>query len=297
MIRIVDGIAYLGEPGSTFSVRAVELGNGHLEVSAVRDTAWKELSWEPQVMSDHLEKLRLDSEDADLLAEKAARALKMAANRAKTRVRRLCKAMGADTLLTLTYRANELDLDRVKRDLKEFNRRMCRELSSFRFVAAFEKQARGAWHCHLATAGIPAAFLKRGALGKLFRVKSFDVIRAVWRSVTKDRGGTINVSRRKSHSLSSAAKIAAYLSKYVTKDFAVVDKGVNRYAAYGAPDIPRSVLLGRVGSPLEAVEVCYSLCGDRVVFSQHYSRFGDWFFLHAENAPPIKSPLPGVIAV
>lgn len=283
MIRIVEGVAYLGEVSPYFTVRAHELGNGHIECSAVKTITWKELDWIPQVMDDYLEMLALDADDPVIQAERAARRLAVSANRAKTRVRRLCKAMGATTLLTLTYRFNELDLARVKADLKEFNRRMKRELPGFRFIAAFEKQQRGAYHVHMATAGIPLYFIKKTATGIPTRVRSFDLIRKIWRSVTKERGGNIDVARKKRHSTSSPARIAAYLSKYIAKDFEEGVPGSNRYAKYGDFDLPPVVTLGLVANALEAVEVCYAVLGDRVVFSQHYSRFGDWFFLHGES--------------
>lgn len=286
MIRIISGVAYQVKSASTFTVRAHEM-NGHLEVSAVRDKVMEELEWSPSQIRDHLEMVAAAYEDEEFLQERQAKLLKIAANRAKTRVRRLCKAMGADTLLTLTYRFNEQDLAQVKRDLKEFNRRMLRVMPSFRFVAAFEPQKRGAWHIHMATAGIPSAFVQKNCNGLPVRVKSFDVIRAIWRSVTKERQGNIDVSRRKRHSLSSPAAIAAYISKYIAKNFEQGAKGSNRFAAYGDFTMPPVVTLGRVSSALEAVEVAYSCCDDRVVFNQHYSRFGDWFFLHAEM--PVKN--------
>ena len=77
---------------------------------------------------------RYREEFADDIRQKHAA---QAARRAKKRVRRLCKAMGANTLLTLTYRANEKDMVRCKADLKEFNRRMLRLIPGFRFVDVF----------------------------------------------------------------------------------------------------------------------------------------------------------------
>lgn len=288
MIRIIDGIPFEGKSASTFRVRAHDLGSGHLEASAVRETVWTELDMSPLALADYLACVEALRNDPEHQAMKAARALQIAANRAKTAVRRSCKVMGASTLLTLTYRANEEDLGRVKRDLKEFNRRMLRELPDLRFVAAFERQKRGAYHVHIATGGIPVHFQKPGLHGVPVRVRSFDVIRAVWRSVTKDRGGNIDVARRKRHSRSTPAKIASYLSKYIGKDFSEGDKGVNRYARYGSFDIPAPVDLGRFSSALDAVAALHHLAGDLVVFNQHFSRFGDWYFLHAE--PLLTAP-------
>lgn len=283
MIRIIDRVAYERRSGTGFRLKAFETESGHLELSAVRLHEWHELELtEKQLVA--LESAKWNAENDPLRQkERHELSLKVAANRAKTRVRRCCKSIGADTLLTLTYRANELDLQRVKRDLKSFNRRMENVLPDFRFVAAFERQERGAWHVHIATAGIPKAFKRTGSNGQPYTVKSFDVIRAIWRAVTGERGGNIDVARRKRNSQSSPAKIASYLSKYMAKDFENVQSGVNRYAVYGDFSLPAVIDLGIVSDALQAVEVCYSLTGSHTVVMQHYSRWGDWFFLHAEK--------------
>lgn len=287
MIRIINGVAYEGKPSPYFNVSAHELGHGHIEVSAVKRIEWRELDWEPLAIQDYLDCVEALKLDPETIAEKAAKCLKVAANRAKTRVRRLCKSMGADALLTLTYRFCETDKTQVQKDLKEFNRRMLRQLPDFRFVAVFEKQARGAFHIHMATGGIPTHFMRSSPNAQTqkmhsWRVKSFDVLRAVWRSVVGGRGGNIDLARRKRHMSSSAAKIASYISKYIVKDFAEGDKNSNRYFTYGVLKIPPAVNLGFVVNAIQAVEVCYSVLGDRVVFGQHFSHFGDWFYLHGE---------------
>ena len=104
---------------------------------------------------------------------------KRAARRAKTRVRRLCKVQGLDTLLTLTYRGLVDDLAVCKRHFKEFIRRLRRALGAFSYVAAFERQKRGAWHVHIACHRLPRTMAARNGV----KVKSFNVIRAIWRSV------------------------------------------------------------------------------------------------------------------
>ncbi|MDP2818321.1 MAG: hypothetical protein Q8O29_08580 [Polaromonas sp.] len=283
VLRIIDGIAYRGQPGQQLRVTAHDLGNGHLELSAVRVTEWKELELDAFALQDYLDMLRENEADPELQAERQARRVKIAANRAKTKVRRLCKALGVTTLLTLTYRANETDLHQVKKDLKEFNRRMLRVMPEFRFVAGFERQERGAYHVHMGTAGIPTVFLQKNAAGVPTRVKSFDVIRAVWRSVTKERGGNIDVSRRKRHSTSTPASIAKYLAKYITKEFEDGEKHSNRYTSYGAASAAKGLDFGKFNTAREAVEFCYSLLSGHVVFDQHFSRWGDWFFMHCEK--------------
>jgi hypothetical protein len=286
-VRIVDGVAYEIKRDGAFKVVAHDLGNGHLEVTASREQIGRELDWSASVIADHLAMLEKYREDhADEIRQKAVR---IAANRAKKRVRQLCKANGVDTLLTLTYRAKETDLARVKADLKEFNRRVLRELPAFGFVAAFELQERGAWHVHAATARIPSHFMKTsrdprtGEVKGKARVKSYDLLRSIWRSVVGDRGGNVDVSRTKVRER-SAARIAAYIAKYVTKAYAEGEKWSNRWTKYGFSDTPKPVQLGKVWSSREVWDVIYSLpsLGQQVVQAV-WSSFGEWAFFAVER--------------
>lgn len=288
MIRIIDGVAYEGKLGAGGKLKAHDLGNGHMELSAVRPTEWHELAWCAQALSAHEEMMaKYRDENAEEIRE---RSLTIAANRAKTRVRKLCKAMGADTLLTLTYRANEQDLARCKADLKEFVRRFRRILPDFQAVACFESQERGALHIHMATARVPSSFTMTNASGQRYKVKSFDAIRAVWRSVTKDRGGNIDLARRKAHSQRSPARIAAYIAKYIIKAF---NEGVaysNRWTKFGNFDVPAPVLLGHFKTMAEAIAQAYQLVHvDDVVVLQKLSHWKDWFFLTVERPKPLSS--------
>lgn len=307
MLKIIDGngrtfndagfdedsaVALVGTPGSRFRVKAVDLGNGHIEATASRVIDWQEADWSGNraMLADVLEVFRKAREEADP-AEVEARNRERAARRARTRVRRLCKAMGADTLLTLTYRACEADLARVKADLKEFNRRVLRVLPGFCFVACFELQKRGAWHVHMATRAIPRELPTR-APGVSF--KSFNVLRAIWRSVTKDRGGNVDVARRKFNSKRSAAQVAAYIAKYIGKAFTEgMDEGVNRWTKYGKVETPAPVDLGVVDSLLEAITLTYGLLDkDQSVATAALDRWQDWFFVSGERVRrrPILSP-------
>ena len=301
MLRIIDGLgrprnhsqfdadtatAFIGQGTDRYRVRAVDLGNGHMEVATSQVIEWTEAEWSHAYMLDVLaviEKAKAEADPGDVEQRNRERA----ARRAVTRVRRLCKAMGADTLLTLTYRALETDLGRAKADLKEFNRRMLRVLPGFRFVACFERQKRGAWHMHLATAGLPVWFWRKNATGQTYRVKSFAVFRQIWRSVTKEREGNIDVARRKRNSKRSPAKIAAYIAKYIGKAFLEEgDKGVNRWAKYGAVEVPEMVEIATYPSLLDALTASYGLIPDAtIVASSRLGHWREWFFLAAEPPP------------
>ena len=82
--------------------------------------------------------------------------------------------------MTLTYRANQTDLELCKKHLKEFVRRVRRVLPDFVAIAAFETQKRGAWHVHMACRRVATVLANKQGV----RIKSFDLLRAIWRSAT-----------------------------------------------------------------------------------------------------------------
>jgi hypothetical protein len=135
-------------------------------------------------------------------------------------------------------------------------------------------------------------FERVNSTGQVYRVKSFEVFRAVWRSVTGDNGGNIDLARRKKNSQRSAAKIAAYLAKYIGKAFEEgVDKGVNRTATYGRVDVPELVELGIADSIRAAMGMAFDFLDEcHVVATMALDRWQDWFFLAGERG---KCARPG----
>jgi hypothetical protein len=128
--------------------------------------------------------------------------------RARQAVRLRCKSIRADRLLTLTYRENMTDLDRLAKDWDAFRRRMAKH-RQFHYVATLERQARGALHIHVAVHG------------RLI----YQLVRSIWQRVVGagddgKSGGQINV--RDPHKFgfgkNGAHKLAGYISKYISKD-------------------------------------------------------------------------------
>ncbi len=271
-----------GSTGEGMRVKAHDLGNGHMEITGTAPTVWVEREWNHIALETYLERvIERREEEAEEMRE---RSLTIAANRAKVKVRKLCKAMGSDTLLTLTYRANETDLERSKKDLKEFVRRMRRYMPEFKAVAVYEYQARGAIHWHIATANVPRVFERKNDHGQTYQVKSFDAIRSVWRGVTKERGGNIDLARRKRNSMRSPARIASYIAKYIVKAFREGQAFTNRYSAFGDFEMGKPVDLGWFPRVLDAVSASFDcvLDSQSVVYSE-LSRWKDWFVLHVEQ--------------
>lgn len=235
--RIIDGALYRrASTPYAYEARVHQLA-AHVEALAmpryawhevaavsqqVRDDAfmaaghvWKDGAWVPAVPSE-LE-----------LLDKAAANRERSARRARTKVRRLCKAKGLTTLLTLTYRENMVDRGRMARDFDVFIKRLRRVVPDVQYVCVFERQKRGAWHAHIAVPRVMSHYVHRGCL-----VRSFDLLRSLWRAVVGADNGNVDVSRSRRVGR-SAAKLAAYMSKYVTKTFGDHGEGGDSYRASG----------------------------------------------------------------
>jgi hypothetical protein len=279
MHRMINGTVFEGTPSvDRWIVTLHDLGNGHREGVIQRAIDWQEVCT-PTAACMALEPKPLT--DAEL-AEKDHANKKRAARRAKTRVRRLCKAQGLDTLFTLTYKANQTDLDLCKRHFELLRKRMNRLLGSFCYVAAFEQQERGAWHIHIATHALPRAFYVKGV-----HVKSFNVIRAMWRDIAGELGGNFDQSRRKRYSRKSPARVASYLSKYILKAFEEGADFAKRYLSSRC-DMPKGTRMQFITDSLvDLVALLHSEVCDmgRVLCSAWVSPFGDVVYLCGELDP------------
>ena len=281
MFRIVEGMGFVGKPSKDrWLVSLLDLGNGHKEATIRQAIDWTEAEFDPRRHADWLADQSEAQREADAEERRQANAVR-AARRAKTRVRRLCKAQGLDTMLTLTYKANQTDLALCKRHFVLFAKRLARALGSFCYVAAFEQQKRGAWHVHIACHRLPPTLAASNGV----KVKSFNVVRAIWRSVTGELGGNIDQARRKRTSAKSAASVAGYLSKYLLKAFEAGQDYANRYQA-SRVEVPRAVTLQfRTESLRDLIELVFGEVADSArLCSAFVSKFGDMVYLAAE--PP-----------
>lgn len=228
MVR--DGALYVrADTPYAYDLRVHDLGHGHVEASAMPRYAWheqgglSELAW-----SDYGACLAspVPLTPAELL-QRAAENRERATRRARTKVRRLAKSKGLCVLLTLTYRENMCDRERMARDFDVFVKRVRRVITGFEYVCVFERQKRGAWHAHIAVRRILSHYAHRGAF-----VKSYDLLRSMWRGIVGADNGNVDVSRNRRVNRSSA-KLAAYLSKYIGKTFDQAERHVNSYSASG----------------------------------------------------------------
>lgn len=273
MKRIIDRTWFESKPADFVRVVATTTDSGHIEMSAYRPHIWHE--------SGPCDVDAREYSDAELLAKEEAHA-KRGAQSAKKASRLACKSIGADALMTLTYRENMQDLPACKKHLKEFVRRVNRVWPSFQAVCAFEQQKRGAWHVHLATQKVPERLQRDG-----IKVKSFDVLRAIWRGVAGPLGGNVDVKNKARNSRKSPARIAAYLSKYITKAFELGEKFSNRWTKFGSIKEPVRVPMGDWATMADAMAAMYSSVLDSQVIVTTFVRAGgDVFWLAAEERQP-----------
>ena len=142
-----------------------------------------------------------------------------AGRRAKKNVRLCCKTIGADRMVTLTYRENMLDRVTALKHWKEFCRRLGRH-KLFHYVAVIEEQERGALHFHVAVAGR----------------QMYALLRSIWQSVLGvgedgQQMGQVNVRdpHKFGFGVKGAHKIASYIAKYCGKEMQCRDLNQKRY--------------------------------------------------------------------
>lgn len=246
--KYIDGALYARSlTPYAFDLRVHDLGHGHVEATALPRYGWHEIDATPEALAtaalaqghvwaagEVCDWVPAPAPTEAELLDRAARNRERSARRARTQVRRLVKAKNLDTMLTGTYRENVTDRERLSRDVDVFIKRVRRVIPGFEYVCVFERQKRGAWHFHMAVQRVQSHYLHKGVL-----VKSYDLLRALWRAVVGD--GNIDVSRAIRKRQRSTGKLAGYLSKYIAKGFEEGQEG-DSYRASGKA-LPKPVVV------------------------------------------------------
>lgn len=134
------------------------------------------------------------------------RNLAAAAHRARIEVRRKCMAIGANMLLTATFRENVCDVRAAWGVWEDFIRLVRKRYPDFQYVVVAERQQRGAIHFHA------------GVIGWWDGLK-LTYVRQCWIRAAGVAGGGVHV-RWKHAPLSAGQRnsgVASYLSKYICK--------------------------------------------------------------------------------
>jgi len=175
-----------------------------------------------------------------------------AGRRAKKNVRLCCKQIGADRLVTLTYRENMCDRGTALKHWKAFCRRL-RKVNDFHYVAVIEEQERGALHFHVAVRGR----------------QHYALLRSIWQSVIGlgadgQQMGQVNVRdpHRFGFGQNGAHKLASYIAKYCSKQMNARELDQKRYFRSKGIVLP-DVLTVRLHckSMLGAVQSAFSIIG------------------------------------
>lgn len=201
--------------------------------------------------------------------ERDAKNEERSCRRARTKVRRLAKYKRLDTMLTLVYAANQTDRQLAQVHLAAFVRRVRRVIPDFEYVAVAETQKRGAWHWHMAVKQLSSGYW----VGGKYR-HSWNLLRSIWRSVIHG-GGNIDV-KAPGKPGRGVHKLASYLTKYITKDFASGVKNQNRYQASGCA-LPAGVTLE------------LPTLGQAAIFDVHMLLMPEWVGGRVYTSPPLAS--------
>jgi len=257
-------------------LRVHNLGHGHTEATVMPRYGWTEIDLlSPTALADHeASQTSIWSRaigdwvpyvpTAQELLDKAAANRERSARRATTKVRRLCKAKGLTTMLTLTYRENMVDRDRMARDFDVFMKRVRRVVPGFQYVCVFEEQKRGAWHAHIAVPRVLSHYFQRGVM-----VRSYDLLRSLWRGVVGVDGGNVDVSRQK-RLRRSTARLASYLSKYIAKGFDRASGAGDSYRASGRA-LPKPTVFQSLSADIgQGIADLFALIGPEVTASRHF---------------------------
>jgi hypothetical protein len=191
----------------TYVARQRVFPDGQCEVTVCKERFFVGPAITPKTRAKRGESENRDKNDDD------------AGRRAKKQVRLCCKTIGADRMVTLTYRENMVDRERALKDWKEFCRRLGR-VKEFHYVAVIEEQERGALHFHVAVRGR----------------QDYVTLRSVWQRIVGQDSegrqmGQVNVRdpHRFGFGNKGAHKIASYIAKYCGKDMQSRDLNDKRY--------------------------------------------------------------------
>ncbi len=279
--RVLRGVSEASLEASNagrWRMAARDFGNGHKECAL-----WLH---QPDIQGDldrWLEQqspLKVERGDSDREAN-----VRRAARRAKQQVRHLCKALAVNSLWTLTYRENVTDRDQVLKHLDLFRRRVQEVLGEWKYVAVLEKQERGAWHIHLATHALPVRLVDGGA-----KVKSWDVMRAIWRRVVGEMGGNFDEAKRRARwgegrRFKGAGSIASYIGGYVAKEMEDSQLNRKRYSVTKGVELPRAVRAEWEADADVAglIELAYAAVGDRITRT-FFDRERGVFFIESDDS-------------
>lgn len=251
-----DGTSPFGEADySPFSdeyiVRTQRFEDGQQEVVAFSVAVrrhFHELRLRPRGLRG--KRVVLEGETEGDVARKSEKSLRTSIERSKRMIRKRCKAIRADRMLTLSTRANEGRIEVWAKWWDEFRRRL-NKLQDFHYVAVLERQQRGAWHIHVAVSGR----------------QNWKLLRSIWLSVINKAGtdGAVNDSTRGfgkngffrrigGKGRAMRHRIATYIAKYVGKDADASTFNKKRYWTSKGIVVPETTTYAHLGAESGAMD-------------------------------------------
>lgn len=207
------------------------------------------------------------------------------ANRARRRVRWLCREIAADHLVTLTTRESSNSRPELMKRFERFVREYRKALDGrpWLYVAVAEPHPSnpGHWHVHVACRG-----------GVMIRTAN-----RIWWSICGGQGqGNVDVKRFKTIDGDCGSMgLARYIAKYVVKGFSAEDReaGTRRFRSAIIPLSERHRLIIEADAPELALKMLLRALrvgrGDLQVFF-YPDRSGFWFSCSAEVADECPPP-------
>lgn len=232
--------------------------------------------------------------EQERLERKRLCALEKSARRAKLTCSHKIKESGVSSLLTCTYKANMLDFDKMRSDWAALLRKLKAIIPGFQGIYAFEQQTRGAWHVHAAIQKLPVYLWVpdgRGRHARLVMVRSWDYIRRCWRAIVGEGNIDVDGHRRRGRGRGSysLARLATYVSKYLTKDHATGPEGRNRWGSTQGIVLLKPVVIDLPRMPLhEAIELAFHVPDGHRIVQHRIGQFGKFWCLYTERGEDEK---------
>lgn len=261
----------------------VRESNGHKELSFKNYVMWEDTGEIcPPPFEVYLaqfegeDRAKREAEHAQELEEKREKQREKNAQRAKTKCRWIIKSQGLNELLTLTYRENQQDRALCKKHFETWVRRMKVALGGkFIYCASFERQERGAMHVHVACHKLPSHGTRKGQ-----KIKAWKLGTEIWRSIIGEDNGLCFVGGKTRHGGQrrnlSLAKLAAYVSKYIMKDYRDAPLESNRYSRSNGLEVPKAVKMSFHGLSFAAMMELAFECADGDVVVSHRVTRDQW---------------------
>jgi hypothetical protein len=215
--------------------------------------------------------------------ERERRCLVEGERRARRELRWALHCIGADRILTCTFKENLQDIGAARRVWNHFVVLVRARYPKWLFAAVMERQERGALHFHAGVVGF----------------QNVNHLRAYWRRAAGAYGGNINIAVDKRRwgtecEERPVRKIASYLGKYLGKAFGWMPKYSHRFtASHGRarPIIVRWWI--EYASDAEIFEVVYrATCGTRAIGVRQWLSADATAYMVRCEGPPVYQECP-----